>query len=66
MKAVRQVTVKKFCLGEEPDARDEWRGHTPEARIQEVERLRRVAKALGGDPDRPMLRQLIGRRRLND
>lgn len=66
MKAGRQVTVKKFRLGEEPPARDEWRGRTPEARIREVERLRRVAKDLGGDPDRPMLRRLTGRRRLRD
>jgi hypothetical protein len=60
----RPMTVRKFRLGEEPPARDEWRDHTPAQRMLEVERLRRVMKSLGGDPDVPMLRQVTGRRKL--
>lgn len=61
---MREPTLRKYRLGEEPPARSEWSHATPAQCVQEVERLRRVLKALGGDPDEPMLRQVTGRRKL--
>jgi hypothetical protein len=57
-------TFRKFKLGQEPGARDEWEGKTPAQRVLEVERLRRVAVGLTGNPDLPGRREVTGRRRI--
>jgi len=56
--------LRKFKLGQEPPARDEWRHKTPAERVLEVERLRRVAVGLTGDPDVPGKREVTARRRI--
>ncbi|WP_103128338.1 hypothetical protein [Deinococcus aerius] len=56
------LAVRKFKLGQEPPAREEWRDKTSAERVLEVERLRRMAVGLTGDPDVPGKREVTGRR----
>ena len=58
----RQMTARKFRLGEEPREREHWLTRTPEERIMEVFRLR----AMWGADQTPMLRQVTSIHRLGE
>jgi hypothetical protein len=58
----REMTVRKFRLGEEPREREHWLTRTPEERVMEVFRLR----AMWGADQTPMLRQVTSIHRLGE
>ena len=58
----REMTVRKFRLGEEPRERDYWLTRTPEERVMEVFRLR----AIWGADQTPMVRQVTSIHRLGE
>jgi hypothetical protein len=58
----RELTVRKYRLGEEPRERDYWLTRTPQERIMEVFRLR----AMWGADQTPMLRQVTSIHRLGE
>lgn len=58
----REMTVRKFRLGEEPPERDSWLTLTPEERVMEVIRLR----ARWGADQEPMVRRVTSIHRLGE
>lgn len=58
----REMTVRKFRLGEEPREREHWLTRTPEERVMEVFRLR----AMWGADQTPMIRQVTSIHRLGE
>ncbi|WP_425146085.1 hypothetical protein [Deinococcus sp.] len=58
----REMTVRKFRLGEEPRGREYWLTRTPEERVMEVFRLR----AIWGADQTPMVRQVTSIHRLGE
>ena len=58
----REMTVRKFRLGEEPREREYWLTRTPEERVMEVFRLR----AIWGADQTPMVRQVTSIHRLGE
>ena len=57
--------VRRDQLDEQAEGRAYWQAQTPEARIAEVESLRRLWIEITGDPDIPMVR-VVHRRRLGE
>ena len=58
----REMTVRKFRLGEEPREREHWLTRTPGERVMEVFRLR----AMWGADQTPMVRQVTSIHRLGE
>jgi hypothetical protein len=57
--------VRREELDEQAEGLAYWNAQTPEARIAEVESLRRLWIEITGDPDLPMVR-VVHRRRLGE
>lgn len=59
---MRQVTVQKYRLGEEPRGREDWLSRSMEERFMEVFRLR----AMWGADRTPMVREVTSVHRLGE